>query len=120
MAIKVWGIDVSKYNHPIDWKKVKNSGVEFVIIRVGYRGYGSAGTLVEDPKFKTYLDGATKAGLKVGVYFYTQAITTAEAKAEAKFVLDRIKGYSTSGPSLFTYKGKTISQIAEETQWKDV
>lgn len=79
-------------------EKVKNSGVEFVIIRVGYRGYGSAGTLVEDPKFKTYLDGATKAGLKVGVYFYTQAITTAEAKAEAKFVLDRIKGYSLQMP----------------------
>lgn len=72
--------------------------MEFVIIRVGYRGYGSAGTLVEDPKFKTYLDGATKAGLKVGVYFYTQAITTAEAKAEAKFVLDRIKGYSLQMP----------------------
>ena len=95
---KVYGIDVSYYQGNIDWKKVKNSGVEFVIIRVGYRGYGSGGTLVEDPKFKTYLDGATKAGLKVGVYFYTQAITTAEAKAEAKFVLDRIKGYSLQMP----------------------
>ncbi len=95
---KVYGIDVSYYQGNIDWKKVKNSGVEFVIIRVGYRGYGSAGTLVEDPKFKTYLDGATKAGLKVGVYFYTQAITTAEAQAEAKFVLDRIKGYSLQMP----------------------
>lgn len=95
---KFYGIDVSYYQGNIDWKKVKNSGVEFVIIRVGYRGYGSAGTLVEDPKFKTYLDGATKAGLKVGVYFYTQAITTAEAKAEAKFVLDRIKGYSLQMP----------------------
>lgn len=95
---KVYGIDVSYYQGNIDWKKVKNSGVEFVIIRVGYRGYGSAGTLVEDPRFKTYLDGATKAGLKVGVYFYTQAITTAEAQAEAKFVLDRIKGYSLQMP----------------------
>lgn len=95
---KVYGIDVSYYQGNIDWKKVKNSGVEFVIIRVGYRGYGSAGTLVEDPRFKTYLDGATKAGLKVGVYFYTQAITTSEAKAEAKFVLDRIKGYSLQMP----------------------
>lgn len=95
---KVYGIDVSYYQGNIDWKKVKNSGVEFVIIRVGYRGYGSAGTLVEDPKFKTYLDGATKAGLKVGVYFYTQAITTAEAQEEAKFVLDRVKGYSLQMP----------------------
>lgn len=95
---KVYGIDVSYYQGNIDWKKVKNSGVEFVIIRVGYRGYGSAGTLVEDPRFKTYLDGATKAGLKVGVYFYTQAITTAEAQEEAKFVLDRIKGYSLQMP----------------------
>lgn len=95
---KVYGIDVSYYQGNIDWKKVKNSGVEFVIVRVGYRGYGSSGTLVEDPKFKTYLDGATKAGLKVGVYFYTQAITTAEAQEEAKFVLDRIKGYSLQMP----------------------
>ncbi len=95
---KVYGIDVSYYQGNIDWSKVKNSGVEFVIIRVGYRGYGSAGTLVEDPRFKTYLDGATKAGLKVGVYFYTQAITTAEAQAEAKFVLDRIKGYKLQMP----------------------
>lgn len=95
---KVYGIDVSYYQGNIDWKKVKNSGVEFVIIRVGYRGYGSAGTLVEDPRFKTYLDGAAKAGLKVGVYFYTQAITTAEAQEEAKFVLDRIKGYSLQMP----------------------
>lgn len=95
---KVYGIDVSYYQGNIDWKKVKNSGVEFVIIRVGYRGYGSAGTLVEDPRFKTYLDEATKAGLKVGVYFYTQAITTAEAQEEAKFVLDRIKGYSLQMP----------------------
>lgn len=95
---KVYGIDVSYYQGNIDWKKVKNSGVEFVIVRVGYRGYGSSGTLVEDPRFKTYLDGAAKAGLKVGVYFYTQAITTAEAQAEAKFVLDRIKGYSLQMP----------------------
>lgn len=95
---KVYGIDVSYYQGNIDWKKVKNSGVEFVIVRVGYRGYGSSGTLVEDPKFKTYLDGAAKAGLKVGVYFYTQAITTAEAQEEAKFVLDRIKGYSLQMP----------------------
>lgn len=95
---KVYGIDVSYYQGNIDWTKVKNSGVEFVIIRVGYRGYGKSGTLVEDPRFKTYLDGATKAGLKVGVYFYTQAINTEEAVAEANFVLDRIKEYNLQMP----------------------
>lgn len=72
------------------------------------------GRLWKDPKFKTYLDGATKAGLKVGVYFYTQAITTAEAKAEAKFVLDRIKGYSLQ--SLFiTYQSLLTMTLADLT-----
>lgn len=95
---KIYGIDVSYYQGNIDWNKVKNSGIEFVIIRVGYRGYGSAGTLVEDPKFKTYMSGAAQAGLKVGVYFYTQAINTKEAAEEAQFVLDRIKGYQLDMP----------------------
>jgi uncharacterized protein YjdB/GH25 family lysozyme M1 (1,4-beta-N-acetylmuramidase) len=86
------GIDVSYYNGNIDWNKVKADGVEFVIIRAGYRGYGSGGTMVKDSKFDTYLKGAKAAGLKVGVYFYTQATTIAEAKAEADFVVNCLNG----------------------------
>ena len=91
------GIDVSKWNGSIDWNAVKNSGVNYVIIRVGYRG-SSQGALIEDPKFKTNIKGATAAGLKVGVYFFTQAVDEVEAVQEASMVLDRISGYKISYP----------------------
>ncbi len=93
----VRGIDVSKWNGDIDWSAVKNSGIEFVIIRCGYRGSGN-GALVEDPKFKANISGASSAGLKVGVYFFTQAISAAEAVEEASMVLGQVKNYSLSYP----------------------
>ncbi|MGN0595144.1 MAG: GH25 family lysozyme [Hominimerdicola sp.] len=95
---KTFGIDVSYYQGDIDWTAVKASGIEYVIIRVGYRGYGSAGTLVVDGRFDEYIQGAKAAGLDVGVYFYTQAINTTEAKAEANFVLNKIKNYDLDLP----------------------
>ena len=91
------GIDVSKYQPNIDWKTVKASGIEFVIIRVGYRG-SSTGVLVEDPYFKQHIKGATDAGLKVGVYFFTQAITKAEAVEEASMALSLTEGYNLAYP----------------------
>lgn len=84
------GIDVSYYNEDVDFAKVKKAGVDFVIIRAGYRGYGTAGTLCADTKFSTYIKDAKAAGLKIGVYFYSQATTTAEAAAEANYVLDKL------------------------------
>ena len=91
------GIDVSKWNGSIDWAQVKNSGVSYVIIRCGYRG-SSTGALIEDPKFRTNIKGATAAGLKVGVYFFTQAVTDVEAVEEASMVISLIKGYNISCP----------------------
>ncbi len=91
------GIDVSKWNGNIDWNRVKNSGVNFVIIRCGYRG-SSAGALIEDPKFKANIQGAQKAGLRVGVYFFTQAVNEVEAVEEASMVINQIKGYGISMP----------------------
>lgn len=102
---KKYGIDVSYYQGNIDWKKVKDSGVEYVIIRAGYRGYGSAGTLVKDARFADYIKGAKSVGLDVGVYFYTQAINTAEAKEEAQFVLNLIKGYELELPVYYDIEG---------------
>ena len=96
-ASGVLGIDVSKWNGVIDWNAVKAAGVEFVIIRVGYRG-SSAGALIDDAMFATNIQGAKAAGLKVGVYFVTQAINDVEAVYEASMVLDRIKGYSLDMP----------------------
>ena len=96
-GISVTGIDVSKYQPNIDWKTVKASGIEFAIIRVGYRG-SSTGVLVEDPYFKQHIKGATQAGLKVGVYFFTQAITKAEAVEEASMALALTEGYNLAYP----------------------
>ncbi len=91
------GIDVSKWNGKINWEAVKNSGVSYVIIRCGYRG-SSQGKLIEDPKFTANIKGATAAGLKVGVYFFTQATDEIEAVEEASYVLEKIKNYKISYP----------------------
>lgn len=91
------GIDVSKWNGNIDWNAVKNSGVSYVIIRCGYRG-SSTGALIEDPKFRSNIQGAKAAGLKVGVYFFSQAINEVEAVEEASMALNLIKGYGLNYP----------------------
>ena len=78
-----FGIDVSKYQSNIDWEQVKTAGVKFVIIRIGYRGYGS-GALVLDPMFEQHFTNARNAGLKVGVYFFSQAVNENEAREEAQ------------------------------------
>lgn len=78
-----FGVDVSKYQKNVDWAKVKKAGVSFVIVRIGYRGYGAAGNLVLDPMFEEHFTNAKNAGLKVGVYFFSQATTEAEAREEA-------------------------------------
>ena len=87
------GIDVSLYQGTIDWEKVKKSGVEFAIMRAGYRGYGEAGTLVEDSMFAKNVLGAMSNKIDIGIYFYTQAITEEEAIEEAKFVLNLVEKY---------------------------
>ncbi len=91
-------IDVSKFQGNIDWEAVAADGISQVIIRAGYRGYGEAGVLVQDPMFLTNLEGAASAGLEVGVYFYTQAITEEEAIEEADFVLSILEGFPLSLP----------------------
>jgi len=84
-AVKL-GIDVSKWNGEIDWEIVKAEGVDFAIIRCGYRG-SSSGWLIEDPYFYQNLTGAKKAGIKVGLYFFTQATNLVEAVEEASMVV---------------------------------
>lgn len=91
------GIDVSKWNGDIDWNAVKNSGVSYVIIRCGYRG-SSQGLLIEDSKFAANIQGAAAVGLKVGVYFFTQAVDEVEAVYEASFVIEKLKGYKITYP----------------------
>ena len=91
------GIDVSKWNGSIDWNAVKNSGVSYVIIRCGYRG-SSTGALIEDPKFTANIKGAKAAGLKVGVYFFSQAVNEVEAVEEASMALNLVSGYGLEYP----------------------
>ena len=91
------GIDVSKYQTGINWTKVKNAGINFVMIRCGYRGYGS-GVLVEDPMYRSHISGAKAAGLRVGVYFFSQAINEAEAVEEASMAVSLAKKYGINMP----------------------
>lgn len=85
-AASLEGIDISSYSGDINWEKVKNSGVDFVIIRIGGRGYGKEGVLYTDDKALEYIEGAHNAGLKIGGYFFSQAINVEEAVEEADYV----------------------------------
>ncbi len=96
-AISTLAIDVSEFQSDINWAAVKNAGVDVVMIRVGYRGYGS-GRIVEDAMFKKHIEGALAENLRVGVYFFTQGINSEEGIEEAEFVLDCIRGYNISCP----------------------
>ena len=87
------GVDVSEHQYDIDWQQVKASGIDFAFVRVGRRGY-SAGALKEDEYFRQNLEGALNAGLEVGVYFFSQAISVQEAIEEAEYTLELIKPYS--------------------------
>jgi GH25 family lysozyme M1 (1,4-beta-N-acetylmuramidase) len=91
------GIDISEYQGNVNWTKVKNDGVEFVIIRSHYRGYGT-GRLVEDSMVEKNLAGASAAGLKYGLYVFSQAITEAEAIEEAESAIEKLEGYDKGVP----------------------
>ncbi len=91
------GIDVSKFQSWIDWRAVAADGVQFAFIRVGNRGY-ETGEIVEDEYFGHNMNSANAAGVKTGVYFFSQAITEEEAIEEANFVLEKIAPYQVSCP----------------------
>lgn len=91
------GIDVSKYQGTIDWNKVRESGVEFAMIRVGYRAK-STGEIFEDPTARYNMQEAQAAGIKIGAYFFSSAVTKEEAKAEAAFTKDIIAKYRITYP----------------------
>lgn len=93
----VAGVDLSVYQGDVDFSKVKNAGFDYCMLRVGYRTYGG-GVVTADANFETYVSDALKNDLDVGVYFFTSAISTAEAKEEAQFVLDAIKPYNITYP----------------------
>lgn len=103
------GVDVSEFQGEIDWETVKASGIDFAIIRAGFRGYES-GRLVEDTMFHQNMEGAAAAGLDVGIYFYSQAITPEEAAEEAAFTMELAKGYDLTYPVVYDWEVVTGSQ----------
>lgn len=98
----VEGIDVSSHNGQVNWQSVANA-VDFAIIRIGYRGYGT-GAVVEDSLFDSNMSAANDAGIPAGVYFYSQAVTKEEAREEAEFVLNSLKGYDVDLPVFIDYE----------------
>lgn len=97
------GVDVSEHQLDIDWKQVAASGVDYAYIRVGWRGYTEGG-LFEDAYFERNIQGALDAGLHVGVYMFSQAVTVQEAIEEADFVLERIWKYNVTLPVVFDWE----------------
>lgn len=122
----VTGVDVSAHQGEIDWTQVAASGVEFAMLRAGYRGYGQEGKLMEDEQFSANLRGALDAGLDVGVYFFSQATNVWEAEEEARQLLAALEGYPITYPVVFDWErihhspartdaveGKTVTLMAE-------
>lgn len=98
--ISLLGIDVSSYQGAINWKKVKAAGVDYAIVRLGYRGYGT-GAIRLDDRYEANMSGAISAGIPVGAYFYSQAITVEEAEEEAQFVLEKLADFDITYPVVF-------------------
>ena len=104
-----FGIDVSAYqnrasaNNTIDWEAAKADGVEFAMVRIGLRGYGS-GSIMEDAFYAQNIDGAMAAGIETGVYFFAQAITVEEAIEEADFVISLLEGHEIDGPVAYDWE----------------
>ena len=98
-----YGIDVSYYQGNIDWNKVKASGIDFAIIRIGYRT-SVKGRIYVDRKFRSNIQNAKTAGIKVGVYFFAQAKNEAEATEEANYMISKLSGYDLDLPVAYDPK----------------
>ncbi len=98
------GVDVSRFQGSINWTKAAKAGISFAIIRIGGRGYGEEGALYLDSKAQKNYTGAKKAGLQVGVYFFSQAVIPEEAREEAAYVLDAIKDWELDLPIVFDWE----------------
>ncbi len=97
------GVDVSSHQGEIDWQALRRAGAQFAMLRAGYRGYTDGG-LFEDPLFRANAKAASEAGLTVGAYFFSQAVTVEEAEAEARFVLELLEGLEITWPIAFDWE----------------
>lgn len=121
------GVDLAEYQGDVDFQAVKDSGVDFVILRIGGRYYSDEGALFEDGRFDTYYEQAKAAGLKVGAYFFSQAANSDEATEEAIYVVTKLNGRTLDYPVAFDWEtiedddartdqlsGRTITAMAEK------
>ncbi|MBR4952929.1 MAG: glycoside hydrolase family 25 protein [Oscillospiraceae bacterium] len=97
------GIDVSEHQREVDWQRVKADGIDFAVIRLGYRGYSEGGIFI-DPFFEANFTGAADAGVQRGVYFFSQAITPDEAKEEARTVIETLAGRELDLPVYYDWE----------------
>lgn len=104
------GIDVSKWNGEIDWKKVKDSGIEFAMIR---EGYGRNDPNQVDKNFHTNIKNALDSGIHCGVYHYSYAVDVQDAINEANFCLENIKGYNLEYPVAFDIEDKSMEKLSK-------
>lgn len=102
-AVSKMGIDVSYHQGDIDWERVAADGIDFAMIRIGYRGY-EKGIMHRDELSESYISGAQAAGIDVGVYFYSQAVSEAEAREEAVYVCELIKDSEIKYPVVFDWE----------------
>ena len=98
------GVDVSAFQHDIDWNQVKASGVDFAMLRLGYRGWGAKGTLVEDEYIQKNLAGTAAAGIPIGAYFFSQATTLDEVHEEIEFMLEILGDYPLEYPIVLDWE----------------
>lgn len=98
------GIDLSEYQGDVDFQQVKDSGIDYVMLRVGGRGYGADGEIYPDDNFLSYYQGAKAAGLDVGVYFFSQAATVEEGVEEANYTIERLQGLDIDYPVVFDWE----------------
>lgn len=97
------GVDISEHQGDIDWEKVKAAGIDFAMVRIGYRTYGG-GVIEIDNNFQKNLEGAAAAGIDTGAYFFSQATTTEEAIEEADLVIDAVAGYDLTYPIVYDWE----------------
>lgn len=109
------GIDVSQFQGAIDWAEVARQGIDFAMIRVGYRGYYGTGLLAVDERYEENITGALENGIEVGVYFFSQAISRDEALEEAIFVADLIRDYDITFPVAYDWEPVTHAQNLPRT-----
>ena len=109
------GVDVSVHQGTIDWQQVADAGFDFAMIRVGYRGYGTEGNMRGDTQFVNNVQGALDAGLDVGIYYFSQAITVEEARQEAAYVIEQIAPYRITYPVVFDWERQNYAGSRTQT-----